>query len=760
MRVESRIATVARVHGNIVGAPRRLRRSALSLALNAGFGAAASLALLPSAQAQSAPATAAAAPASAASAAPKKADAQQLQTVVVTAEKKVASEQKTAISMSVFDAETLAAQGVSDLRSLSTLAPGLDFSEAGSGSIPILTVRGISSRDTTEIGDPAVSVNFDGTYTNRPYALSSSLYDLERVEFLRGPQGTLYGRNATGGALNIITAAPTKVFGGHGSVEAGNYRTLNVEGALNVPLSATVQMRAAASQRRHDGYLHNDAVQNAYDEDTRSARLSFAFQPIAGLSAMVTAETTSSRGVGQQPLMVPFHKDADGNVLHTGVALPDDPRRFPLLSPAEQNLDQNLMRWRVSYALPWVDLSYIGGYSKIDFHRADMQSSAAALQSFVINDHPKTWNHELRVAGKPGGALDWQAGLYHFKEDASLYSYEVAPGDAGTLNRRITFDYTTAAKSDAVYGQATYSLRPDLRLTAGLRHTKDEKSRNGTIFFNDSPTPPISYFALPTSASGSWSKTNYHAGVDWDLRKDLMLYAKFDTGYKAGGFTDIAPYGPENVRGFEIGSKGRMLDQRLQVNLAAFSYDYSGQQVSQNAVRENGTTGVLVLNAGKTKIYGAEASVVALAGAAGRISASLQYLHARFEDFVVARGSENVQLAGNRPPQSPTWALGLGWENSWAIGDGFVIPRLDVKAQSAQNFTFWNYDTDLQKGYAWANASLAYEPADGKWRLQLWVRNLTDRTVLTAAEDSQFAGAYRFNFAAPRTVGVKLSTQW
>lgn len=759
MRVERGIATVVRAHGNIVGAPRRLRRSALSVALNASFAAAASLAPALSAQAQSAP-VAPVAPSAAASAAPKKGDAEQLQTVVVTAEKKVSSEQKTAISMSVYDAESLATQGISDLRSLSTLAPGLGFSEAGSGAIPILTVRGISSRDTTEIGDPAVSVNFDGTYTNRPYALTSTLYDLERVEFLRGPQGTLYGRNATGGALNIITAAPTKVFGGHGSVEIGNYRTLNVEGALNIPLSDTVQMRAAVSERQHDGYLHNAAVQNGNDENSRSGRLSFAFQPVTGLNAGVTVETTSSRGVGPQPLMVPFQTDANGNVLHTGVALPADPRNFPLLSPAELRMDQDLMRWHVSYALPLVDLSYIGGYSKIDFHRADMQSSAAALQSFVINDHPKTWNHELRVSGKPGGALEWQAGYYHFNEDASLYSYEVAPGDAGTLNRHITFDYTTGAKSDAVYGQATYSLLPNLRISAGLRHTKDEKTRDGTIFFNDRTTPPISYFALPSSASGSWSKTNYHFGVDWDLQKNLMLYAKVDSGYKAGGFTDLAPYGPENVRGVEVGSKGRFLNQRLQANVAAFYYDYSGQQVSQITARPNGTQGVLVQNAGKTKIYGAEAELVALAGDAGRFNATLQYLNARFKDFVVANGNANVQLAGNRPPQSPTWSGAVGWEKNWALGRGSVVSRLDVKAQSSQNFTFWNYDTDRQKAYAWANASLAYEPEDGKWRLQLWVRNLTDRTVLTSADDSQFAGAYRYNFAAPRTFGVKLSTQW
>jgi iron complex outermembrane receptor protein len=430
----------------------------------------------------------------------------------------------------------------------------------------VLTLRGISSRDTTEIGDPAISVSVDGTYSNRPYALTSTLYDLERVEVLRGPQGTLYGRNATGGALNIVTAAPTKVFGGYGSFEIGNYRTHNVEGALNVPLSDTVQMRAAVSQRAHDGYLNNGAAQNGNDEDSRSARLSLAFQPSTAFSGLVTVETTAIRGIGQQPLMLPFQTDANGNVVHTGIALPDDPRSFPLRSPAYLDMNQDLVRWKFSYALPLVDLSYIGGYAKIDFHHADMQSSSTTLQSFVQNEYPKTWNHELRVSGKPGGALDWQAGYYHFNEDSSLFSYNAVPGDGDLVNRLFSFEYATKAKSDAVFGQASYKMLENLRLSAGLRYTKDEKSRDGNILINNSDTPPITYFAVPSNASGSWNKTNYHLGVDWDLQKDLMLYAKYDTAYKAGGFTDIAPYGPENVRGVEVGSKGRFLNQRLQVN--------------------------------------------------------------------------------------------------------------------------------------------------------------------------------------------------
>jgi len=240
----------------------------------------------------------------------------------------------------------------------------------------------------------------------------------------------------------------------------------------------------------------------------------------------------------------------------------------------------------------------------------------------------------------------------------------------------------------------------------------------------------------------------------------MMLYAKYDTGYKAGGFTDIAPYGPEDVRGVEVGSKGRFLNQRLQVNLAAFYYTYDGQQVSQNATRPDGSIGTEILNAGKTKIYGAEAEVTALAGAYGRVNASLQYLHARFTDFVAARGSTNVQLAGNSPAQSPDWTVGLGWEKTWEVPSGLLTTKIDTKFQSAQQLSFWNYDSDYQKAYAWTNASLTYEPEDAKWNLQLWVRNLSNRTVLTDAEDSKFSNSYRYAFAAPRTFGVKLSVDF
>ncbi|MDE2370229.1 MAG: TonB-dependent receptor [Burkholderiales bacterium] len=717
-----------------------LRRAA-RLALAGGLPVLASLAV----HAQSQPAAKPATP-----------DTSTLQTVTVTAEKVAAPEQKTPISMSVHGGEELASQGVSDLKSLATIAPDLSYGESSS-SMPVLTVRGISSRDTTEIGDPAVSVSVDGTYSNRPYGLNATMYDLDRVEVLRGPQGTLFGRNATGGALNIVTAEPGKTFGGYGAIDVGNYMSRNFDGAVNVPLSKSFAMRAAFSSRRHDGYMANGAG----DEDSNSARLSFLFEPNADLKARLTLQTTSLRGIGSLSFQSPFVLDPNGFRIHDGITPPDPNSYFPL-SPALAYLqeDENLARWQVSYGLGAVDIHFIGGYSAITYHHGDDQYSAGNIKGFIQNEHPKTQNYELRFSSKPGGALAWQAGLFHFEENSGLSSYNATLGAAGAVVQGFSFQYATVAKSDAVFGQVSFKPTESLKLTAGLRDTRDDKSRVGFYYI-----PGV--FSVNQASQAKFSKLTGHLGADWELDARTMLYAKYDTGYKAGGFTDVAPYGPENVKGPEIGLKTRMLDNKLQLNVSAFDYEYTGQQVSQfvPSLPNAPSGGTLIINAGRTKISGLEADVTAIAGSAGRVNVSLALLHARFSDFVAqmpnANGlNVNAQLAGHRPPQSPNAKLALGWEKSIDLGAGSITPRIDANYTSGQYFTFWNNATDFQKAYAMVNAAVTWAPADGKWSLQAYVRNAANKRVYTEAEDNGFFNSYRWTYNAPRTIGAKLTAYW
>lgn len=685
------------------------------------------------------------------------ADEGELHTIVVVAEKKVNSEQKTPIAMSVYRAEQLQSAGITDLRSLGAVAPDVQLG----GARPVLTMRGISSRDTTEIGDPAVVVATDGTYNNRSYALDASMYDIDRVEILRGPQGTLYGRNANGGLINIITNKPTEKREAEASVDVGNYHALRLNAVLNIPLSETVQMRVAATTKYHQGYLNNGPL-SADDEDTGSARLSLAFQPSREFQGLLTVQQTSRGGVGPGYRDLPYVYNADASVSHNMPVFPADPRTFDVPTMQFLKLNDKLLRWNFSYDFPSVQISYIGGYDLIAYHvAADSSASSGKPDSFTQNEYPKTQNHELRIASRGDTNWAWQAGLYYFQERSSLYSYESAPFRQGRYLPTFAFQYDVNSSSKAVFGQTSYKLSDTLKVTGGVRHSADQKRRDGYFDFATNTNEPLNYFYVPQHSTGSWSKAIWHAGVDWNPAKQILIYGKYDTGYKAGGFTDISPYGPESVKGFEVGGKIRFLNNRAQLNLSTFSYAYTGQQVSETIRLDNGQTGTNIVNAGRTKIQGMEGDLQARIEPLGKINLSLAYLHARFADFLIADSTgRNVQLSGNRPPQSPTLALGLGLEHQWGTGRGNLVGKLDVKYLSAQHFTFFNYADDLQKAYGNIDIAATYAPYGSKWSVQFYVRNLGDKLAFTQAEESGFANSYRYGFIRPRTWGLKTAFYW
>src|SRR5580698_1634239 len=219
-----------------------------------------------------------------------------LQEIVVTAQHKEENVQSTPIAMSVYTSDAVRENNIVDMASLSTFAPDVNFSTS-EGS-PIITIRGISSLDVTENGDPAVAVNTDGFYVNRPYGLDATIYDVDRIEVLRGPQGTLNGRNAIGGAVNIVTAQPTDTFAAYASISYGNHNALSTQGMVNLPISDTVQLRAAFLTVSHDGYRNNSPQPDADDADDKSGRVDLAFEPFENFRGLVTVQFTNEGGEG------------------------------------------------------------------------------------------------------------------------------------------------------------------------------------------------------------------------------------------------------------------------------------------------------------------------------------------------------------------------------------------------------------------------------------------------------------------------------
>lgn len=678
-----------------------------------------------------------------------------LDEIFVTAEKREGTEQTTPISMTVLTPELLERNGVGNLESLTAIAPSVNFARNNTSSI--ITIRGVSSRDTTEVGDPAISVNIDGLYLQRSIGLNESVFDLERVEVLRGPQGTLYGRNSTGGTINFITAKPQEEFQASAAVGFGTYDLLTTEGMLNVPLSDTVQLRAAFQTRDHAGYRSNGLPLDGDDADSQAARISLAFQPTDKLTGLISAELVTLGGVGPAVYGTPFileDADDDGDVddvVHEKPALPADGDAWPLSNTSGYlDVTSTMLRWNLDYALGFADVIYLGGYRKLDYHGLiDLDGTESQQFYFQQNEKPETWNHELRLASTGDGPLEWQVGLYYFKEQNDLLTFFQTYDDPVPPVDLFTFTYPVLkTTSKAVFAQGSWAVLDNLKLTLGARYSEDDKTRVGSLDFGTG--------ILQQNASSSDSQPTYTAGVDWQVTDDSLLYAKFSTGYKAGGFTDAAPYDPETIDAFEIGSKNRFMEDRLQLNAAAFYYDYTDQQVSQFI-----GTQTLIRNAGKSEIYGVELEGRALVTDADRIDFYLGYLQAEYKDFDTApEDPDTGDLSGNTPPQSPDWSANFGYEHEFPVGDGALTARIQAHYEGDSNFSFFNTNSTKQDSFTRSDIILSYTPSAGNWMVDAYVRNLEDEAILTQAEEQSLYGNYIYQFADPRTAGVRFKVNW
>ena len=685
--------------------------------------------------------------------------------IVVTAEHVQANAQTTPISMEVMGSETLRQNQVTDLSGLSTFAPDVNFTEAV-GS-PIITLRGVSSLDTTENGDPAVTVDFDGFYRNRPYSLDATLYDIERVEVLRGPQGTLNGRNSVGGAINIVTAKPSKTDEGFASLSYGNYNSLVLQGMANMALSDSVQLRIAGLSSSHDGYRNNAPQPNADDQDNKSGRVSLAFEPGSRFTGLVTFEHTSEGGAGDAVLNIPFSYTASGALDHN---LPAgiNSRTFAIATRPDLALNDDTLRVKLTFDADWFDLTALGGYDQTHWHHITDQSSTVnnpQVQNFTQDEYPATANAELRATSKGTGPFHWQAGIFYFHEDSHLNSYTGVPQATGSDQDYYGFVYSTHSHSIAGYGQASYDITEALTLTAGARHTSDykyETGYNGFIYLG----PTLGGYTDQTGSASS-SKTTYRAALDYKLTDNNFLYAKVDTGYKQGGFNfGGTPYEPETITAYETGSKNRFWDDRLQLNLAAFYSIYKKQQVATYDFLPNGITVALTENAGETRIWGVEEEFLAKLSRVGTFNLNVDYLHARYVDFQsVADPSDpslsgNVQLAGNTPPQAPSWSAQAGLERTFVIPTGTLTPRIQSKYQTASYFSFYNYADSRQPSYHMSDAFLTYQYTDSQLKVSAYMKNIENKAVFSNAGEAQYAYAYEYQFLPPRTFGVSVAKSW
>jgi len=650
--------------------------------------------------------------------------------VVVTAQRLKQSLQDVPVAVTVMSEKDLIEQGVHNVVDLAAQVPSLQISSAGQ-----IYLRGIGTNQTNENADPTVAPYLDGVYLARPASmLAVGFYDVERVEVLRGPQGALYGRNATAGSLNIITRQPTFDLGGSVALDVGNYQQKILSGMVNLPLSNEWALRAAFQNNSHEGYtpsanVHAPAADSA---DTKSARLSLLYQPSTTLSVLARYDTTSDAGITYQygTVQVPTVGDLTRLSAATLPAFNDSDYSGASL---ELNWDIGPGKLTAAAAHRRANVNMMG---------EDVPSVTQLTRSDDVTDQL-----DLRYSLNTR-AIQYVAGLYYFTEHNDVdVRFNFVPGSC------CGFEQIVNNKSLAAYGQMTLAVTDRLRATAGLRDTNDRKARDGGMFNLDANFN-VTTVSAPSDSLGQWNKLNYKFGTEYDVNKNSMLFANVSTAYKAGGANDNSTvYNPETILAYEIGVKNRFLGNRLQLNLDLFRYNYTNLQL-QRVVGDHAETD----NAGTAISQGLEAEAIFRINATDRVDMSAGVLDGRYTDFKIqnlVNGAIVVSdYSGNKLANAPPVTANLAYQHVFATSGGQLTARFQTHYEAAKYLDFSDVSTSKQVSYTKSDMIFTYAPNAARWSLMAYARNIENKTVMT-----YFSYGYA-NIAPPRTIGVRITNSF
>ena len=615
-----------------------------------------------------------------------------LSEIVVTAQRRSENLQKAAVSVDAVSQAQLVAAGITDATLLGREVPGLIPQPSGGGAINYF-IRGTGNFVQEPFSDPAIAFNYDNIYIARPFATAIPFYDLERVEVLKGPQGTLYGRNATGGAINVIPEKPDLGrTGGYVSAGVGNYSAYDVEGAFNAAIGDRSALRLSGTAIGHDGYLSDGSS----DENTKSLRLQFLTKPTSKLTIRVSGDYTDLSGVGVGANY--FDSYAFNPILGQYVVKPGqsaeigtyDPRAMAYFrgltaEPAARNFITNLPRGFLNTKLYGLntEVNYDTDYGRATliagWRPSRIATGYAALGTPAqTQENDEQYSTEFRFQGKRVSIFDYSFGALYFHE-REKGTFVI---DQYTLEA--FQNYSQRLDSYSGFGRVTAHVTDTLRLVGGIRYTSDNKTFDGnatslvvvctrqTPFGPSCPTapllnfatspagtglpePPVSGAALPlfgptgfTGAVIARSDTNiaqanlsnnrptYRAAIEYDLLPNSLLYFSYETGFRTGGFNFASGYGtyaPETIQAYTWGAKNRFFDRRLELNVEVFRWKYENQQVAHIGVDLAGQTNNFTQNVGRSTNQGAEIESRFLLTPTTVLNANVQYLDATYDQF-------------------------------------------------------------------------------------------------------------------------------
>lgn len=721
-------------------------------------------------------------------------DTTAVEDIIVTARRTEESAQKTPLALTAFSGQSLERAGAQQVTDLQGAVPNLNLVQGrGSSNSTNIYIRGVGQPDSLQTFDPAVGVYVDDVYYSRIRGTQFDLLDLERIEILRGPQGTLYGKNTIGGAMKLVSRRPDQEFRARGSVAYGDYDLIEAQGAVSGPVTENLALGLSVLHSERGGYVTDPVTGAEYnDKHTQAIRGSLAWDPAANFRIDLSTDYSKDDagltvGQAQNDLT-----DLLKSVVLYPVATPTAEYDFKTRTTPGLPNETRLETWGTALRATWdlsdtLSLKSITSYRElatddyIDFDATELEIA----DSLVAVDQSQV-SQELQLTYS-GNRLNAVAGLYYLKEEVASHqeSYNDALlgpafGNSGFLR---LIDDTLETTSKAVYGNLSYDVTDKLRLSAGVRYTEEEKDywRHTTAEYNLLPAFNSAYTFAPDT--GEYDDTSIMVSADYQLSDDAMVYARYAQGFKSGGFngransaTEATEYQPETADTFEVGAKTTFWDRRFRLNAAAFMTQYEDFQARVAGLDTDPATGLpspvlSVLNAGQLDIFGFELEGVLVPVSGLTLDAQVGFLEADYKEF---NDERYVGFNGSRafqdPAFSPKWTLRFGGQYEWSLANGSALTvggaaKYRSRMALAVDNTYENSDAEIpgmyQDAYWLYDARVVWSDASDRYSIGVYGQNLSDEVYKTDAQEFSSIGNIRTAyFGAPRTWMIKLTAKY
>jgi iron complex outermembrane recepter protein len=720
----------------------------------------------------------------------------ELQEIVITAQQRAESSQKAALVVDTVTAQDLANSGVTEVSDLTHIVPALTISTFN-GPFFNYAIRGISNFTTSEVGDNSIVINNNGVPLARPSGGHGLFFDLDRVEVLPGPQGTLYGRNATGGVINVIPRAPGDEYSANIYADFGNYHEAQVGGGVDVPLSSVVTTRAAFQSTNHSGYYQDGTG----DEDNVEGRFTLLYKPSDDLRLAIVADGSHDGGKGPGssllnsqasglggyvvgPYSGEFNTAPRQGAAYVAAGFGDTAR-----NPANSYQDNTY--WGLTSTLNWKlgssDLTAIAAHRETDLDY--MGSVPASYYGEFGEAHQESV--EVRLASDYVGPVQYVAGVFWLRDVGHIIQ------DTEQNTNLSISDVDFVNNTYAAFGQLTYSILDPFRFAGSVRANQDRKENDSPRYtltnFNYVTTPLTSSPAVKASQyvgdidkSDTFNSVTWKAGFEYDVSAHSLAYANVGTGFKAGGFAFGPPGGaefqPEKVTAYTLGSKNRFLDSSLQVNAELYYMKYRDQQISYLASLPSIGNFTVTQNIGSSTLYGLDFDSIYLVTRDTRVNLNVQLESTKYDSLQYVSpsnpaGDETCPVAvvptgfqvtcGGKPlVNAPRTTVQLGIDQTLRLTNGGDIVGAVSERYESGRETQLNYLPETYVGsYHKTDVTLTYHEPKDRWHVQAYIENAENAAVIgivAVGRNYNIAtgGLLAASLEAPRTFGVRFAADF